>query len=52
MKVLRIISEHKQKKSLGQVEAIVKLPDGKVVTRHIRKPAESAKPSASTEVLS
>ena len=35
MKILRIISEHKKKKSIGQVEAIVQLPDGKIVTRHI-----------------
>lgn len=36
MKVVQIISEHKQKKSKTQVEAIVKLEDGRLVTRHIQ----------------
>lgn len=38
MKIVRIISEHKQKKSKGQVQAIVKLENGQTVTRHIQKP--------------
>lgn len=35
MKLIRIISEHKKKATKGLVEAIVKLEDGSVVTRHI-----------------
>jgi hypothetical protein len=35
MKIVRIISEHLQKKSKGQVEAIVRLPSGEHVTRHV-----------------
>lgn len=35
MKIIKIISEHKQKKSKGQVEAIVRLEDGSIVTRHL-----------------
>lgn len=58
MKILRVISEHKQKKSRGQVEAIVeeeiKAPGGRtfkrMVTRHIRRPAEGKVESTSTEV--
>lgn len=43
MKVIRIISEHQQKKSRGQVEAIVKLEDGRVVTRHLVLPKDATK---------
>lgn len=35
MKVIRIISEHKQKKSRGKFEVIVKMDDGRLVTRHM-----------------
>ncbi len=36
MKVIKIISEHKQKKSAGEFECIVKLEDGSIVTRHLK----------------
>ena len=35
VKIVRIISEHKQKKSHRQSEVIVKLEDGRMVTRHM-----------------
>ena len=35
MKIVRIISEHQKKGSKGMVEAIVKLKDGTLATRHI-----------------
>lgn len=35
VEIIRIMSVHKQKKSRGQVEAIVRLTDGKITTRHI-----------------
>ena len=38
MKVIRVISQHKQHKSAGQVQAIVQLENGQLVTRHIKAP--------------
>jgi hypothetical protein len=35
MKIVRVISEHKKKSKLGMVEAVVRLKDGLLVTRHI-----------------
>lgn len=48
MKLIRIISEHKKKKSAGQIEAIVQLPNGQLVTRHIHP--EQAKVEKKEEV--
>ena len=45
MKLVKIISEHKKKAKLGMVEAIVKLADGSLVTRHIY-PSDAAKEDA------
>lgn len=42
MKIVRVISEHQKKGSKGMVEAIVKLKDGSLVTRHIY-PADADK---------
>jgi len=42
MKLIKIISEHKKKSTKGMVEAIVKLKDGSLVTRHIY-PADAEK---------
>jgi len=42
MKLVKIISEHKKKSTKGMVEAVVKLKDGSLVTRHIY-PAEAEK---------
>ena len=45
MKLIKIISEHNEKNHPGQkgmVEAIVKLEDGSIVTRHIH-PADAEK---------
>jgi hypothetical protein len=49
MKLVRVISEHKQKKSAGQIEAIVKLPNGRIVTRHIRSEQAKAEAKKSEE---
>lgn len=35
LKLIRIISEHTQTKSRGQVEAIVQRENGQLVTRHL-----------------
>jgi len=42
MKLVKIISEHQKKATKGMVEAIVKLKDGSLVTRHIY-PADAEK---------
>jgi len=42
MKLVKIISENKQPGKKGMVEAIVKLKDGSLVTRHIY-PADADK---------
>lgn len=42
MKLVQTISEHKKKATKGMVEAIVRLKDGSLVTRHIY-PGDAAK---------
>jgi hypothetical protein len=42
MKLIQVISTHKKKATKGMVEAIVKLKDGRIVTRHIY-PGDAAK---------
>lgn len=50
MKVIKIISEHKKKATAGMVEAIVRLEDGRLVTRHIYAPKSATQPApAATE---
>ncbi len=43
VEVIRIVSYHEQKKSRGQVEAIVRLANGKITTRHILPRKEKEK---------
>ena len=51
MKLVKVISEHNEKNHPGQkgmVEAIVKLEDGSLVTRHIH-PADATKADPTPE---
>jgi hypothetical protein len=48
MKIIQVISEHKKPGTKGMVEAIVKLKDGSLVTRHIF-PADADKAEATPE---
>lgn len=48
MKLVKIISEHKKPGTKGMVEAIVKLKDGSLVTRHIH-PADTEKAAPEQE---
>lgn len=44
MKIVQIISEHQKKATKGMVEAIVRLEDGRLVTRHLYAP-KAAQPT-------